>query len=51
MSIRKPKEPEFMRELHSIREKMHEETKELTLRERVDRTHKEVEEFLTNEGL
>ncbi|WP_176225975.1 hypothetical protein [Candidatus Hakubella thermalkaliphila] len=50
MSIRKPKEPEFMRELHRIREEMYEESKKLTPRERVNRTHKEVEEFLTSQG-
>ncbi|MFH1449199.1 MAG: hypothetical protein ABIG09_02125 [bacterium] len=50
MGIKKPKEPEFMRELHEIREEMYEETKNLTPGERVDRTHREAEEFLTNHG-
>ncbi len=50
MDIRKPKEPEFMRELHKIREEMYEETRDLTPGERVNRTHREAEEFLTKQG-
>lgn len=50
MMMRKPKEPEFMRELHRIREEMYEETKNLTTKERVKRTHREVEEFLKTHG-
>jgi len=50
MTIRKPKEPEFMKALHKIREEMYEETKNLTPEERINRTHREVEELLTSQG-
>lgn len=50
MRIRKPKEPEFMKELHRIREEMYEETKNLTSKEKVEKTHREVEEFLKSQG-
>lgn len=50
MTIRKPKEPEFMKEIHRIREEMYEESKNLTPGERVNRTHREVKELLTNQG-
>ncbi len=46
MSIRKPKEPEFMRELHKIREEIYEETKNLSSKENVEKAHKEVDKFL-----
>ncbi|MFH0948033.1 MAG: hypothetical protein V1833_03445 [Elusimicrobiota bacterium] len=50
MNIKKPREPEFMRELHKIREEMHDENKDLTLKEKIERTHKEVVKFLRSEG-
>ncbi|MEW6482138.1 MAG: hypothetical protein AB1397_03970 [bacterium] len=50
MRITKPKEPEFMKELHKIRREMYEETKNLSVKERIKRTHKEAEEFLRSEG-
>lgn len=50
MTIKKHKEPEFMRELHRIREEMYEKDKNLTPRERVNKTHREAEEFLTSQG-
>ncbi|MBI5749575.1 MAG: hypothetical protein HZA00_10660 [Nitrospinae bacterium] len=50
MSIRKPKEPEFMKELHRIREEMYLETKNLTPKEKIKKTHKEAEEFLKSQG-
>ena len=50
MAIRKTREPEFMRELHKIREEIYQETKHLTPRQRIKRTHKESEEFLQSQG-
>ena len=50
MAIKKPPEPEFMRELHRIRKEMYEETKNLTPRQRIKKTHRETEEFLKNQG-
>ncbi|MFQ5714114.1 MAG: hypothetical protein ACE5GU_08790 [Candidatus Scalinduaceae bacterium] len=50
MIIRKPKEPEFMKELHKIREEMYEETKNLTPKERIKKTRKDNEEFLKSRG-
>ena len=50
MNIRKVREPEFMRELHRIREEMYHETKRLTPRQRVNGTHRETEDFLQRQG-
>ncbi|MCK4401741.1 hypothetical protein KAW08_05515 [bacterium] len=50
MNVRKIREPEFMRELHRIREEMYHETKRLTPRQRVNKTHRETEDFLQSQG-
>jgi len=50
MNIRKRQEPEFMRDLHRIREEMYEESKNLTAKQRVKKIHRETEEFLENQG-
>ncbi len=44
-------EPEFMRELHAIRERIHEETKHMTPEEQAAHTRKEVEEGLARLGV
>ncbi|MFH1824221.1 MAG: hypothetical protein ABH873_03230 [Candidatus Firestonebacteria bacterium] len=38
------KEPEAMREIHEIRERMYEETKNMTVKEKVAYIHKAAEE-------
>lgn len=50
MIIRKHPEPEFMRELHRIREEMYKETKNLTPKQRIKKTHREAEDFLKSHG-
>lgn len=50
MAIRKTREPEFMKELHRIREEMYEETKNLAPEERIKKAHKEAEEFLKSQS-
>ncbi len=45
------KEPEVMRKLHEIREKQHEETKDLTSAERVKKINEEAEACKKEFGL
>jgi len=45
------KEPEAMREIHNIREKMYKEMKGMTTRERVEYIHKAAEEAKKKYGL
>jgi hypothetical protein len=44
-------EPEPMRQIHEIRLKMHEEEKNLSIDERVERDHKEASEIIQRYGL
>ena len=43
-NIMKMKEPKTMQELHKIREELYNETKHLSLKEKVEYIHKEAEE-------
>ncbi len=45
------KEPRPMREIHAIQERIHEEEKNLTDREKLNRLHKEAEEVKKRWGL
>ncbi|MFH1259065.1 MAG: hypothetical protein ABII74_04530 [Elusimicrobiota bacterium] len=46
-----PKEPEPMREIHEIREKLYEEEKNLTPEERIAKVRKESEDMIKKYGL
>ena len=43
-------EPRAMKEIHDIRLKIHEETKDMTMEQRIERTRKSVEEFESKYG-
>jgi len=45
------KEPKPMREIHEIREKLHEENKNLSHKERIAKIHKEAQEAIRKYGL
>lgn len=47
----KYKEPKAMREIHKIREKIHEELKDLSPEERVKLIHERAKKFLKERGL
>ena len=39
------REPEAMREIHEIRERLHEEEKDLSTKEKLEKTHREAQEL------
>ncbi|MDR1573943.1 MAG: hypothetical protein LBS24_06495 [Clostridiales Family XIII bacterium] len=43
-------EPRAMKEIHDIRLKIHEETKDMTMEQRMEHTRKSVEEFEAKHG-
>ena len=44
------KEPAFMRDLHKIREEMYNEMRGLSWKKKIERIHKEAENFLIEQG-
>lgn len=45
------REPEPMRRLHKIREKLYKEEKNLSSKERIAKAHKEAEKFIKKYGI
>ena len=45
------KEPEAMREIHEIRLKLHEEEKNLSMKEKLEKTHREAQEIIKKYGI
>ena len=45
------KEPKPMQEIHVIQERIYEEDKKLTSKERVEKTHREVQKAIVKYGL
>lgn len=45
------KEPKPMQEIHAIQERIYEEEKKLTSRERIEKIHREVQEAIVKYGL
>lgn len=45
------KEPEAMREIHEIRERLYEEEKDLSPEEKIAKIHREAEEVIKKYGL
>ena len=45
------KEPQPMREVHEVQEKIYEEEKNLSIEERLVKRHREVNEFIKRSGL
>jgi hypothetical protein len=45
------REPEAMREIHEIRERLHEEEKNLSMNEKLEKTHREAQEIIKKYGV
>jgi hypothetical protein len=45
------KEPEAMREIHEIRERLHDEEKNLSMKEKLEKTHREAQEIIKKYGI